>query len=219
MNYHSFMNKNSDSDSSAGEKVQRMARRKARTRADLLAAARQVFAARGYHEASIAEITETADVGVGTFYLHFRDKDEIFQTLLEEGLRDIREHVAAGAMELPIEQILSASIRLTLHYAYHRRDIFRIALTGGGLRMRGIRARVPLIEGFTRILVAAEERGLLENYDPALLARMITGVVSETIEWWFEHDEPGPDAMADEVLRLLRSGMPAALLNEKDTSS
>ncbi len=196
-----------------------MARKKARTRADLLAAARQVFAARGYHEASIAEITETADVGVGTFYLHFRDKDEIFNTLLEEGLRDIREQVRAEAMTQPIEQILPAAIRLTLRYAYHRRDIFRIALTGGGLRMRGIRARVPLIEGFTLILVVMQDRGLLEDYDPALLARMITGVVSESIEWWFEQDEPGPDAMAEEVLRLLRHGLPAALLGEKDVSA
>src|ERR1700724_3346554 len=126
MNYYSLMNNNSDNDLGAGEKVQRMARRKARTRADLLAAARQVFATRGYHEASIAEITETADVGVGTFYLHFRDKDEIFKTLLEEGLRDIREQVRAEAMKVPIEQMLPAVIRFTLRYAYQKRDMFRI---------------------------------------------------------------------------------------------
>ncbi len=219
MNYHSVMNKNSPNESGIGEKVQRLTRKKARTRAELLEAARKVFAARGYHEASIAEITETADVGVGTFYLHFRDKDEIFNTLLEEGLRDIREQVRAEAITQPVERILPAAIRLTLHYAYHKRDIFRIALTGGGLRMRGIRARVPLVEGFTLILVAMQERGLLEGYDPALLARMITGVVSESIEWWFDQDEPGPDVMADEVLRLLRYGIPAILFGEQDTSA
>src|SRR2546421_6507692 len=98
------------------DSLRRISRKKARTRADLLAAARQVFAARGYHEASIAEITQAADVGVGTFYLHFRDKDEIFNTLLEEGLRDIRAQVRAEAMTQPIEQILPAAIRLTLHY-------------------------------------------------------------------------------------------------------
>jgi AcrR family transcriptional regulator len=214
MNYYSFMNTDSPDDADVGEKIQRAARKKARTRAELLAAARQVFAARGYHDASISEITRVADVGVGTFYLHFRDKDEIFNTLLEEGLRDIREQVRTGAMTQPIEQILPATIRLTLRYAYHKRDIFRIALTGGGLRMRGIRARVPLIEGFTLILVVMQDRGLLEDYDPALLARMITGVVSESIEWWFEQDEPGPDVMAEEVLRLLRHGLPAELLGE-----
>jgi AcrR family transcriptional regulator len=219
MNYHSLMNNNSDNDLRAGEKVQRMARRKARTRADLLAAARQVFAARGYHEASIAEITETADVGVGTFYLHFRDKDEIFKTLLEEGLRDIREQVRAEAMKVPVEQMLPAVIRFTLRYAYQKRDMFRIALTGGGLVMGEMRARVPLVEGFTRIFAAAQERDLLGDYDAALLAQMVTGVVASAIVWWFEQDEPEPDVMADQVLRLLRQGIPADLLNEKDTSS
>src|SRR5713226_1175453 len=52
----------------------RVARRRARVRADLLAAARQVFARRGYQDATITEITQLADVAMGMFYLHFRDK-------------------------------------------------------------------------------------------------------------------------------------------------
>lgn len=209
---------NSDSLENAREKVQRLSRKKARTRADLLLAARKVFAARGFHEASIAEITQEADLGVGTFYLHFHDKDEIFNTLLGEGLHDIREQVAAEVMKVPYEQVLAHAIRLTLRFAYTQRDLFRIALTGGGLRMRGIRARIPLIEGFTLIFVEAQERGALEGYDPILTARMVTGVVAEAIEWWFEQDEPGPEAMADEVLRLLRHGLPGAILREEGAS-
>ena len=42
-----------------------------RTRAKILAAAEQVFAQVGYHEASIVKITEAAGVGLGTFYLYF----------------------------------------------------------------------------------------------------------------------------------------------------
>ncbi|MGO1342428.1 MAG: TetR/AcrR family transcriptional regulator, partial [Cellulosimicrobium funkei] len=42
-----------------------------RTRAKILAAAEQVFAEVGYHDASIVKITESAGVGQGTFYLYF----------------------------------------------------------------------------------------------------------------------------------------------------
>ncbi|MFL5628109.1 MAG: TetR/AcrR family transcriptional regulator [Ktedonobacteraceae bacterium] len=210
---------NTNSETAKNDSVHRVSRRKARTRADLLAAARRVFAARGYHEASIAEITQAADVGVGTFYLHFRDKDEIFTTLIEEGLRDIREQVTAAALQQPYEQMLPAVVRLTFRYAYAERDLFRIALTGGGQLARKFRAQTPLIEGFTQILEAAHDQGLLAGYHTALLARFITGIVTQGIAWWFEHDEPGPDEMAEQVMQLLRRGLPADfLIEEKETS-
>jgi AcrR family transcriptional regulator len=49
----------------------------ARTRARLMDAAVGVFARVGYGAASVNEIAQAADVANGTFYLHFKDKDEI----------------------------------------------------------------------------------------------------------------------------------------------
>ena len=195
----------------------RGSRKRARTRAELLAAAQQVFAERGYHEASIAEITRLADVGVGTFYLHFRDKDEIFMTLIEEGIRDIREQVTGEAVRLPYEQQLPAIIRLTLRYAYAKRDLFRLGLTNGGQLTRRFRAQTALIEGFTDILEEAQRRGLIEN--APLFACFITGIVMQSIVWWFEQDEPQPDIMTEQVMHLLRHGLPASFLSEDDESS
>ena len=215
VNYPSFMN----SDSYMEKIESRTSRRRARTRADLLAAARTVFARSGYHEASIADITRGADVGVGTFYLHFRDKDEIFTTLIEEGLRDIREQVTPRALERSYKQRLAAIIRLTFRYAYAERDLFRIALTGGGQFTHKLRAQVALVDGFAQIFEIAQQQGHLEGYDISLLARFVTGIVTQGIAWWFDHDEPEPDAMAEQVLLLLRNGLPAAFLVEDNTSS
>jgi len=49
----------------------------ARTRARLMDAAVGVFARVGVEAASVNEIAQAADVANGTFYLHFKDKDEI----------------------------------------------------------------------------------------------------------------------------------------------
>lgn len=49
----------------------------ARTRARLMDAAVKVFARAGFEAASVNEIAQAADVANGTFYLHFKDKDEI----------------------------------------------------------------------------------------------------------------------------------------------
>ncbi|MGH8562046.1 MAG: TetR/AcrR family transcriptional regulator, partial [Nevskiales bacterium] len=52
------------------------------TRARLLDAAEQEFGRRGFHNASITDITRAADVGQGTFYLYFQSKEDIFRELV-----------------------------------------------------------------------------------------------------------------------------------------
>ena len=196
----------------------RGARRRAHTREKLLTAARRVFAARGYHEASISEITGAADVGVGTFYLHFRDKEEVLRVLLEEGLGALRERIARAVASVPPQRMLPVLIRTIFRFAYEERELFSIALSGGGQLGLALRARGNLAEAFTRVLEAAGARGLLVGYDVPLLARLLTGVMAQGIMWWLEEDEPDPEGMTEQVLRLLREGLPAELLAEDGDS-
>ena len=58
--------------------------RKASTRADLLAAARRAFLARGFHRATLDEIAEEAGYTKGAVYSNFRGKDDLFLALLDE---------------------------------------------------------------------------------------------------------------------------------------
>ncbi len=55
---------------------------KLRRREDLLAAARVVFATKGYHQAKVEDIAAAAKVAKGTFYLYFPDKRSIFDELM-----------------------------------------------------------------------------------------------------------------------------------------
>lgn len=59
-----------------GGKVRAMGK-SARTRARLMDAAVRLFARDGFEAVSVNEITKVADVANGTFYTHFKDKDEI----------------------------------------------------------------------------------------------------------------------------------------------
>jgi AcrR family transcriptional regulator len=59
-------------------------RRRAETRARLLAAARELFAEKGVGATKTGEITERADVAAGSFYNHFTDKDEVVDTVMSE---------------------------------------------------------------------------------------------------------------------------------------
>src|SRR5438552_16392024 len=56
------------------------------TRARILAAAEERFAAFGYRRTGIAEIARDAGVAPGTLYRYFENKEEIFRAVMREGL-------------------------------------------------------------------------------------------------------------------------------------
>lgn len=70
------------------ERSGRNERRKARTRAALLEAARDLFARQGFEHTAIADITETADLGVGSFYNHFESKEDLLAALLRHAMSE-----------------------------------------------------------------------------------------------------------------------------------
>jgi AcrR family transcriptional regulator len=193
----------------------RSVKKRARTRDDLLAAARKVFARRGYHDTSILDITEEADVGVGTFYLHFRDKDEVFRTLIDEVLAILESQVITEVRKyqtLSVEVIIHSILR----HAYDQRDLFRIALTGGQISS-AMHIEDVIAQGFLRVIEQGASLELQGVYDLPLLARFVTGIIAQGIIWWFDQDKPEPNQMAEQMIQLLRYGLPARLfpnLNE-----
>jgi len=84
---------------------QRLSRqdRKERTRADLVAAAREVFLRRGFHDASLEEISEHAGYTKGAVYSNFAGKDELFLAVFDAhaaGRARAYAQAAAGALSL-----------------------------------------------------------------------------------------------------------------------
>lgn len=73
----------------------RLARRRERTRAQLMGAARELFAQRGFDATPVADISEHADVGAGSFYNHFADKEAIVEAILTETVEENGQRVEA----------------------------------------------------------------------------------------------------------------------------
>lgn len=59
------------------------------TRHQLLEAARIVFAERGYGATTVASITDGADTAHGTFYLYFRNKEDVFVHVISDVLDEV----------------------------------------------------------------------------------------------------------------------------------
>ena len=90
----------------------------------LLAAAAGVFAQRGYHAATVAEIAKGAHVATGTFYLYFPSKEQCFGQLVarfyETVLREVRRE-RRGAASVLVK--LDRSIDAVLQCFRHERDL------------------------------------------------------------------------------------------------
>ncbi|MFG3197257.1 TetR/AcrR family transcriptional regulator [Streptomyces sp. NPDC048208] len=97
----------------AEDRAPRVTRRRARTRADLLAAAFAVFAAKGFGRVSIEEVCEAAGYSRGAFYSNFATLDELFFALYQERADLIAGQVAdALAQEGPALDVAASVDRV-----------------------------------------------------------------------------------------------------------
>ncbi len=94
--------------------VSRRERRRNDTRDRLLKAALEVMARKGPEATTVQEITDAADVGFGSFYNHFRSKDEIHAAVMEGLLDHFGDAVdrRIAALSDPAEMV-AAALRLT----------------------------------------------------------------------------------------------------------
>jgi len=95
--------------------------------AEILAAARGVFAMRGFSEATVDEIAAAAGIAKGTVYLYFPSKRDIYLAALKQGLMELMERTRA-TMDAArgIEAKLQTFVRTRLEYAEANRDFIKI---------------------------------------------------------------------------------------------
>jgi AcrR family transcriptional regulator len=187
----------------------RLDRRKARTRAALVAAARELLASRDPAEVSIQEITETADVGFGSFYNHFDSKADLFDAAVEEVLE---EHGAlfdalTADMDDPAEVFASATrmtVRMVKTHPQIAQILQRIGLrylfTPNGLGPRALRD-----------LRRAKDAGRFRIDDPKVALACAGGATLGVLSLLTTNSRPKAiDAAADELVtyQLRMFGLP-----------
>lgn len=158
--------------------------RSARTRAALVAAARPLFAERGFAGVATEEVVRAAGVTRGALYHQFADKTELFAAVFEHVEAEIVGRIATGALstiEDPLEA-LSAGARETLDLLAEP-GVERIALIDapavlGWERFRaiGMRYGFGLVTG---ALEAAAAAGLIARGPVTPLAHVLIGALDE----------------------------------------
>jgi TetR/AcrR family transcriptional regulator, transcriptional repressor for nem operon len=103
-------------------------------RADLLAAARDRFVAKGIASTTLEEITDRAGVSKGLFYVYFRSKEDVVAALQEEFSRQFAERlVKAAATETDWGRKLDASVQASFDFYTEWRDLHDVLFHRAGL--------------------------------------------------------------------------------------
>jgi AcrR family transcriptional regulator len=129
----------------------RAARQRMWTRERLTEAARRVIARKGIDDTTIADITSEADVGIGSFYNHFKSKEDLVGTLVGQA---IEVHGAAldrlvADVSDPAE-VFAICIRHTIRMADHD-PVWAWFTVRAGLYVRNsVRARRALMRDLVR---------------------------------------------------------------------
>jgi AcrR family transcriptional regulator len=100
-----------------------------RRRRQVLQSAKEVFSKKGFHKASIADIIKRAGIARGTFYLYFKNKRHIFQSLLEALLQELDQRIPTITLgeghPPPLEQ-LRANLHQIIALALEEPHLIRI---------------------------------------------------------------------------------------------
>jgi AcrR family transcriptional regulator len=191
------------------EPPNRLERRKQRTRAALIKAAQRLIA-EGKVNVPVLEITQAADVGMGSFYNHFDSKDELF----EAAVADVLELHGAmldrltEAIDDPAETF-ATSFRLTGRLFRRRPQESEILLANGPALLWSDRGLAPRA---LRDIRAGIEAGRFTVDDPELALAMAGGALLG-LGTLLRHDPDRDDAQAadrvtENILRLF--GLSAA---------
>lgn len=184
-------------------------RRIQRTRKALRDALQSLVLDRGYDDLSVQDVTDKANLGRATFYLHYREKDELLEDLLRE-LSDNFIQRSGGKIRYSEKKVIQSMFE----YAESHYDFFRIMMIGKGgvIGMRKLQAIIR--ESYSVFFDCVEEttggkfavpRDFLDNYHASSLMSLVF--------WWLEQEMPYPPAEMAEMYLLLAA--PAHLSVEK----
>jgi AcrR family transcriptional regulator len=193
--------------------VNRLERRKQRTRTALIQAA-QAFLAAGKSNVPVLEITQAADVGMGSFYNHFDSKEELFEAAVADVLDNhgaLLDQITAS-LDDPAEKF-ACSFRLTGRLFRRRPQESRVMLASGLSLISSDRGLAPRA---VRDISDAVEAGRFHVDDPrrslAVAGGALMGIGQLLQDDPSRDDALTADQVTEDVLRLF--GLPGEEAHE-----
>lgn len=157
-----------------------------KTKRKIFETSMKLFAEKGYDATSIEEITATVGVAKGTLYYHFSSKEEIFNFLIEEGIKLLQNSVDIKTSKLDnyidkLKAIILIQIKIVVKYE----DFITILLSQFyGKETRNQKCQKHVFEYINKIEKIVEEgiqKKQIKNGNSKVIASEIYGLIASTL--------------------------------------
>ena len=189
----------------------------------LLSRAKKLFSKRGYYQTHISDIIKNAGIARGTVYQYFKNKDDIFITLLQTGYEEwqasaAKEMEAVDSRSLSPREYTRFRIRNTLSFFAKDPELSNIILKmGHGLPTKLVQVidrldREIMSQMTTEIGWGVRHHVLRKDLDSELTANLVHGTIMRVAYQYFvkkkARNKPEEiDTLVDEILDILAPGM------------
>lgn len=162
---------------------------KAERRQQILAAARDVFARRGYHQSTIDDIVAEAGVARGTFYLYFEDKRAIFSDLIDRFAQQLTMAIvridpedAARSVSEQVHENIRRILSTCLSERTMTKMLFTDAMGVDPAFDRKIQSFYDaVVQLLTESLKDGQTLGIVADGEPRVLAYLTIGALKELL--------------------------------------
>jgi AcrR family transcriptional regulator len=188
----------------------RRAATKVANRAAIIAAARAVFAERGYGSATVRDVIRRTNLASGTFYNYFPDKESLFRAVVEESATKVRARVQAARRQAgSLEEFVAAGYHEYFDFLASDPEAFQLMRRNSGT----IRAMFdePIfgagIEELAADLRTAMRIGIVPRVDPDYMAAAMVGAALEVGVVMVKRDPPDVDGATRFAARVFLGGI------------
>ncbi|ACL69260.1 TetR/AcrR family transcriptional regulator [Halothermothrix orenii] len=153
------------------------------TRDEILKAARNLFAERGFHEASMSSIAKEAGVGKGTLYWYFDSKQELFKELIKTGGKIIEDKIHKWVKEeTSPEEFIKMFIETGLKHLSNNKRIIRALFSsdelGREFKRELFETRYRIINSLEMVIQQGINEGKFREVSTRHAAAAIIGIIN-----------------------------------------
>lgn len=184
---------------------------------NIVRAAEELFFEKGYHATSIIDITNEANIALGTFYIYFKDKYSLYKFLLLSYSHDIRKAIALDIKpshtRFEAEKI---GLKAFLVYIRDHKHVYNIIWESLYIdKTLFIEYYEDFAGRYATGLVKAQETGEVVDVDTTILSYFLMGVsnfIGLKYVMFDEDKDDNLDEVVEKVMDILEAGM---FLNKK----
>lgn len=176
----------------------------------LIEAAEELFTTKGFYQTSISDICKSAGTAVGTFYIYFQTKTDIYGYMMQEYANEIKTRLSEAIKDCPTRYDKEREgIKCFVKYAVERPNVYNVIW--GSLSVDK-KMFTDYYESFARSYTYSltHDRGEINTEDATTIAYMLMGVSNFLgLRAMFENmSDHEIDKLVDETLMpALKSGI------------